>query len=177
MAVPMRPKGRRAAQQAAPAGPSKGTAAARGQAEAKTDEAPRPPCGAFNAQGLSQARAEALRAQAHAVLDAQLRERLGNLSDRSRVSIDELEETVCACVRQVGESLLGGLLQPEAWRTSLDRAGSWPCPDCGQAAQRLRSPEGKPLAEEAALQTRTGPVPWSAPVFHCQRCRRRFSPR
>lgn len=177
MAVPMKPRGRPAAQQAAPAGPRKGAAAARGQAEARTDEAPRPPGGAFNARGLSQARAGELRALAHAVLDAQLRERLGKLADHSRVSIGELEEMVCACVRQVGKSLLGGLLQPEAWRTSLDRAGSWPCPDCGQAAQRLRSPEGKPLAEEAALQTRTGPVPWSAPVFRCQRCRRRFSPR
>jgi len=173
----MRPKGRPAAQQVAPAGRRKGAAAARGRVAARTDEAPRASCGAFNARGLSQARADALRAQAHAVLDAQLRERLGKLSDRSQVSIDELEETVCACTRQVGESLLGGLLQPDAWRTSLEGAESWPCPDCGHAARRLRSPEDKPLDEETTLQTRTGPVPWHAPVFHCRRCRRRFSPR
>jgi hypothetical protein len=126
---------------------------------------------------LSAKKADELRAKAHAALDAQLSKRLGKFSDRSQVSIDELEQAACDCAQAVGGSLLGGLLETDSWQSALDKATEWPCPFCGRAAQRAVSARGESLDDETTLRTRTGPVPWRAPAFHCRRCRRRFSPR
>jgi len=188
MAARMRPKGRPAAQRVAPAGRKSrndrveaagqgGQGKAGRAAPKKADEAPPAPGGAFHARGLSPEKADALRARAHAVLDAQLRERLGSLRDRSQASMEELEKTVCECVREVGGSLLGGLMELDSWRTALEGAQQWPCPTCGQSSRRASLADGASVVEEETLQTGTGPVPWRGPVFLCRRCRRRFSPR
>lgn len=111
------------------------------------------------------------------MLDEKLDGRLESLKDKARVTADELEGMVKDCLEEVGQWLLGKLLEFEPWIQDAEKATHWTCPGCGNDGPRAQDQEGQPLFEELELNTTIGPVPWRAPLFSCRSCRRFFSPR
>ena len=130
----------------------------------------------WQSQPLPPQRAERLRALAHAALDEQLAPQLAHLQSTSHVTAEKLERLVQDCVRGVGRSVLGCLLEPEAWVCESQDTTRAACPSCGQMSPRARNAQDEPLFDAMTLETLLGPVPWRAPLFACPRCRRFFSP-
>lgn len=128
-------------------------------------------------KGLAPERAEDLLGQAHEALEQTLRQRLQKFQDRSRVSARELELTVKECVHEVGQDILGRLLDFEPWLDRAHKVTQWECPSCGRLCARAQDQKGQPLYEQRQLHSTMGPVKWRAPLFDCRRCRRLFSPR
>lgn len=140
-------------------------------------EVPPPvPAARWPMQPLPRERAEALRKLAHAALDEQLAPQLTHLQSTSHVTAEKLERLVQDCVHSVGRSVLGKLLESEAWIAATQDTARAACPSCGQMSPRARNPQNELLFDEMTLETLVGPVPWRAPLFHCPTCRRFFSP-
>jgi hypothetical protein len=136
----------------------------------------RVPPARWQTRPLPAERAEALRALAHAALDEQLDPQLSHLQATTHVTAEKLERLVQDCVRGVGRSVLGSLLESEAWVAETQDTARAACPTCGQMSPRARNAQDEPLFDEMSLETLLGPVPWRAPLFACSRCRRFFSP-
>ena len=136
----------------------------------------RVPPARWQTRPLPAERAEKLRALAHAALDEQLEPQLSHLQATTQVTAEKLERLVQDCVRGVGRSVLGSLLEPEAWVAETQDTARAACPTCGQMSPRARDAQDEPLFDAMTLETLLGPVPWQAPLFACPRCRRFFSP-
>lgn len=137
---------------------------------------PRVPPARWQTRPLPGERAAELRTLAHAALDEQLGPQLDHLQSTSHVTAEKLERLVQDCVRGVGRSVLGKLLESEAWIAESQDTARAACPSCGQMSPRARSAQDEPLFDEMTLETLLGPVPWREPQFACPSCRRFFSP-
>ncbi len=105
-----------------------------------------------------------------------IKQKTGRQSDGHFPTITEREELVVALGKEIGEYLLEKSILMDPVLIEVLLAKECDCPKCHTPSKRKEDAEKKAKEESVMVNTAVGKLPFAAPIFGCQKCRRDFSP-
>jgi hypothetical protein len=125
------------------------------------------------------AKEAAIRAEMHQLLDSSITKMMsktGYQKDGHFPTFTERE----LLASSVGEELSARLLEKNLFADEefmkLRDADVCPCPKCKTLSSRIQKEDGGCQMEKVLINTKVGKITFSAPIFLCEKCRRKFSP-
>lgn len=120
-----------------------------------------------------------IRNELHQMLDGMLervRQKTGHQSDGHFPTLTEREKLVVSLSKEMGEYLLEKSILMDPSLIKVLFAKECDCPKCHAPSKRKEDEEKKEKEESVVVNTAVGKLPFAAPIFRCQKCRRDFSP-
>jgi len=117
--------------------------------------------------------------ECHELLDGILRrmgEKRGFRPDGTIPSFGLREDLADRLGREIAGFLLEKSLAADRALQQQEILEKVPCPRCGKWASRLKDKSGAFRYERLMIESKVGPVPVDAPLFHCWKCRKNVSP-
>jgi len=105
-----------------------------------------------------------------------IKQKTGRQYDGHFPTLTEREELVVSFGKEMGEYLLEKSILMDPSLIELLRTKECDCPQCHTPSKRKEDAEKKAKEESVMINTAVGKLPFAAPIFRCQKCRRDFSP-
>lgn len=103
-------------------------------------------------------------------------QKMGYQPDGHFPTLEEREELAGKLSQEIGSFLLEKTMSADPQLQEWMHAEKAPCPNCQKVVSRLKDKEGKPRQDTILMETKVGTVPLEAPLFHCWKCKKNFSP-
>jgi len=122
---------------------------------------------------------EEIRSELIQMMDGMLdriKQKTGRQSNGHFPTFTEREDLVVSLGKEMGEYLLEKSILMDPALIEVLLAKECDCPKCHTPSKRKEDAEKKVKEESVMVNTKVGKLPFAAPIFRCQKCRRDFSP-